>query len=142
MVDRDFSVLPPSVLPPSDLSPTVEESMVGEQLKMLSYADYVLVIGLHSVDATGAEAVDSVDRVREAIQEGLRAIKHVTGIALKVHVNLELARHDKPLASLSFDSDTKAHLCTLPLGHEELFGSKLDETSKQAEERGQSQREL
>ncbi len=111
-----------------------EESMVGEQLKMLSYADYALAVGLRSTDATGAEAADSADRAREAIQVGLRAIEHAAGIALKVRANLELARRDSALAGLSFDSDTKAQLHTLPLGHEELFGGKLDEASKQAEE--------
>ncbi len=73
---------------------------------------------------------------------GLRAIQHAAGITLKVHANLELARCDKALASLSFDSDTKAQLRTLPLGHEELFGVKLDNASKQAEERGRRQCEL
>ena len=32
--------------------------MVGEQLKMLSYMDYALGVGLRTVDATGAEAAD------------------------------------------------------------------------------------
>ncbi len=132
VVDRDYSQF--SALPMSDLRPAVEESMVGEQLKMLSYADYALAVGLRSADATGAKAADSADRAREAIQVGLRAIEHAAGIALKVRANLELARRDKALAALSFDSDTKAQLRTLPLGHEELFGGKLDEASKQAEE--------
>ncbi len=101
---------------------------------MLSYADYALAVGLRSMDATGAEAVDSANHAREAIQVGLRAIEHAASIALKVHANLEPARCDKALAGLSFDSDTKAQLRTLSLGHEELFGGKLDEASKQAEE--------
>ena len=54
---------------------------------------------------------------------GLRAIEHAAGLALKVLANLELARYDKALASLSFDSDTKAQLRTLSLGHVELFGA-------------------
>ncbi len=49
VADRVFSQF--SALPPSDLRPTGEESMVGERLKMLSYVDYALAIGLHSVDA-------------------------------------------------------------------------------------------
>ena len=80
--------------------------------------------------------------MHEVIQVGLHAIEHAAGIALKVRANLELARHDKALVGLSFDSDTKAQLGTLPLGHKELFGGKLDEASKQAEERGHRQREL
>ncbi len=59
---------------------------------------------------------------------------NTAGIALKVCTNLELAKHDKALASLSFDSDTKVQLHTLPLGHKELFGGKLHEASKQAKE--------
>ncbi len=140
VVDHDFSQF--SALPASDLRPTVEESMVGEQLKMLSYADYALAVGLRSTDATGAEAADSVDQACEAIQVGLRAIEHAAGIALKVCANLELAKHDSALAGFSFDSDTKAQLRTLPLGHEELFGGKLDKASKQAEERGRRQHVL
>ena len=108
--------------------------MVGEQLKMLSYADYTLAVGLRSADATGAKATDSADRAREAIQVGLHAVKHAAGIALKASANLELARCDKALTGLSFDSDTKAQLRTLPLVREELFGGKLVEASKQAEE--------
>ncbi len=42
----------------------------------------------------------------------------------------------------NLDSDTKTQLRTLSLGHEELFGGKLDEASKQAEERGRCQRDL
>ena len=72
--------------------------------------------------------------MREAIQVGLCAIEHVAGITLKVHANLELAWYDKALAGLSFDSDTKVQLRTLPLGHKELFGGKLDDSSKQAKE--------
>ena len=106
VVDRDYSQF--LALPTSDLRPSVEESMVGEKLKMLSYADYALAVGLHSLDATGAEATDSADRARESIQVSLHAIEHVAGIALKIHANLELARRDKALASLSFDGDTKA----------------------------------
>ena len=86
------------------------------------------------MDATGAKAVNSVDCAHEAIQVGLCAIEHAADIALKVRANLELARHDKAGASLSFNSDTKAQLLTLPLGHEELFGGKLVEASKEAEE--------
>ena len=127
VVDHDFSQF--SALPTSDLLPTVEELMVGEQLKMLSYTDYALAVALHSAHATGAEAADSADRVREAIQVGLHAI-------------LELARCDKALVGLSFDSDTKAQLRTLPLGHEELFEAKIGEASKQAEERGHHQHGL
>ncbi len=107
-----------------------------------SYADYVLAVCLHSADASGTKAADSVDHACEAIQVGLRAIVHAAGIALKVHTNLELARHDKAVAYLSFNSDTKAQLHTLPSGHEELFRGKLDEASKQAEEQGHRQREL
>ena len=55
---------------------------------------------------------------------------------------LEMARHDKALASLSFDGDTKLQLNSLPLSHKKLFGGKLDEASKQAEERGHHQHEL
>ena len=50
-----------------DPCPTGEESMVREHLKILSYVDYALAIGLRSADATGSEAVDSVDHVHEAI---------------------------------------------------------------------------
>ena len=98
---------------------------------MLSYADYTLAVGLCSADATGAEAADSAVHIHEAIKVGLCAIKHAAGITLKVCTNLELAR--LALAGLSFDSDTKVQLRTLPLGQEELFGGKLDEASKQAE---------
>ncbi len=59
VVERDYSQF--SALPTSDLRLTVEESMVGEQLKMLSYADYALAVDLRSVDATGGEAADSAD---------------------------------------------------------------------------------
>ncbi len=58
----------------------------------------------------------------------------MAGITLKVHANLELARCVKALASLYFDRVTKVQLHTLPLNHKELFGGKLDEASKQAEE--------
>ena len=40
------------MFPLLDLHPTVEESMVREQLRMLSYVDYVLAIGLRAADAT------------------------------------------------------------------------------------------
>ena len=60
--------------------------------------------------------MDSVDRACEVIQVGLCAMEHVAGIALKVCANLELARCDKALASLSFDSETKAQLHTFALG--------------------------
>ena len=125
--DHNFSQF--SVLPPSDLHPTVEESMIGEHLKMLSYADYALAVGLRSANASGAKAADSADCMLESVQVGLRAIEHTAGIALKVCANLELARHDKPLASLSLDSNTKAQLRSLPFGQNELFGGKLDEAS-------------
>ena len=59
---------------------------------MLSYADYSLATGLRSVEAKGAQAAGSADCSWEAIQVGLHAIKNATGITLKVHVNLELAR--------------------------------------------------
>ncbi len=92
-----------------------------------------MAIGLHSVDATGTEAVDSADRMCEAIQVSLCAIEHVAGITITVRANLELARCDQALASLSFDSDTKAQLHTLPLGHMMLFVAKLDVASKHVE---------
>ena len=63
-MDHDF--LQFALLPPSDLHPTVKELMVGEQLKMLSYADYALAVGLHSTDAMGAGAGDSADLMSEA----------------------------------------------------------------------------
>ena len=66
VVDCDFSQF--SALPASDLHPTVEESKVGGQLTMLSYA---LAVGLCSADATGAKAADSADHACEAIQVGL-----------------------------------------------------------------------
>ena len=65
VVDHDISQV--SVLPVSDLHPTVEELIVGQQLRM-SYTDYALAVGLHSMDATGTEAADSADRMHEAIQ--------------------------------------------------------------------------
>ena len=65
----DFSQF--SVLSPSDLLPTVEESIVGEQLKMLSYLDYALAVGLCSADATSAKAADFVDSTCEDIQVSL-----------------------------------------------------------------------
>ncbi len=95
-----------------------------------------------SIKKIGAEAMHTADCARQAIQVSLHAIEHAAGIALKVHANLELARCDKVLTSLSFDSDTKAQLCTLPLAHEELFGGKLGNASKQAEEQGYRQCEL
>ena len=45
VVDHDFAQF--SMLPSSDLRPSMEESMVGEKLKVLSYADYALAVGLH-----------------------------------------------------------------------------------------------
>ena len=72
--------------------------MVGWQIKKLSHTDYALTIGLHSADVTVVDAVDTektVDLTCKAIQVGLQAIEHVTGIALKVHTNIELARQDK-----------------------------------------------
>ncbi len=86
VVHCDFSQF--SVLPPADLHPTVEESMVGEQLNMLSYVDYMLAVGLRSANTMGAKAADSADHTHEAIQVGLRAIEHAGGITLKVHMNL------------------------------------------------------
>ena len=47
VVDRNFSQF--STLPASDFSPPDEESMGGEQLKMLSYGEYALAVRLHSV---------------------------------------------------------------------------------------------
>ena len=79
-------LLPVSSAPPLALCLTLEESIVGEQLKMLSYVDYALAVRLHSV-------ADSVDCFCEAIQVDLCAIEHVASIILKVRVNLELARH-------------------------------------------------
>ncbi len=73
------------------------------------------------------EAADTGDSACEAIQVGLRVIEHATGIALKVEVILELARHDKTLSSLAVDADTKGQLQSLPLGHNELFVGKLEE---------------
>ena len=102
---------------------------------MLSYADYTLAVDLRSMEATGAEAADTTDCVHEAIEVGLCVIKHAAGIALKVCTNLELARRDKALSSLAIDANTETQLQTLPLGCEELFGGKLDEASKQADER-------
>ena len=107
--------------------------MVGEQLKMLSYTDFMLAMGLHSADATGKEAEDIVDWACEVIQVGLWAIEHATGIALKVHTNLEITRQNNALSSLSFDLDMNAQLCILPLGWEKLFGSKYDMDLKQVE---------
>ena len=53
VVDCDFSQF--SLLPPLDLHPIplVEEIMVDELLKMHSYVDHTLSVGLHSADATG-----------------------------------------------------------------------------------------
>ncbi len=135
VVDHDFAQF--SSLPLSDLRPSMEESMVGEQLKMLMYADCALAVGLQSTDATGSEAMDTADRKCKAIQVGLLAC-----IALKVRANLEQNRRDKALLSLSFDSDTKVQLQTLPLGHDELLGGKLEEASKQVEKQGCCRREL
>ena len=98
VVDHAFSQF--SSFPPSDLRPTVEESMVLEQVRMLSYTDYSLavgLVGLCSADTTSTKAADTADYAREAFQVGLCAIKHAAGITLKVHVNLELARRDKPI---------------------------------------------
>ena len=49
VVDCDFAQY--SSLPSFDLHPSVEESMIGEQVKMLSYADCALAVGRHSADA-------------------------------------------------------------------------------------------
>ena len=46
------------------------------------------------------------------------------------------------MSSLFFDSVEKAQLRTLPLALEELFGGKLDEALKQAEEQAHRQCEL
>ena len=113
-----------------------------KQLKMLSYVDYVLAVGLYPTGTKGTEATDTADRMCEAIQVSLQTIEHVAGIALRVCVNLKLARCDEALASLFFVSDTKAQLHSLPLDHKELFGGKLDDASKQAEVRGCRQLEL
>ncbi len=67
-----------SALPPSDLSPTVEELMVGEQLKM-RIMRWPLAFD-RSADTTGAKAADSADHVCEAIQMGLRAIEHTAAL--------------------------------------------------------------
>ena len=64
----DHNFFQVSMLPPSDLHPTVEESMVGEQVKMLSYKDYALAVGLHSAAAMGTGAADSADCAHEIIQ--------------------------------------------------------------------------
>ena len=108
--------------------------MVGEQHQLLSHLDDTLAVGLHSMQTT-----DPAGRMHEAIQVSLRAIEHAAGIALKVRANLELARCDKALSFLAFDADTKVQLQTLPLGHDKLFGGKLGEAFKQAEERGHHQ---
>ena len=55
---------------------------------MLSYAEYLLPVGLHSADTTGAEAADSEVHEHEDIQVGLRAIEHAAHLTLKVRVNL------------------------------------------------------
>ena len=57
MADDDFGQL--SALPQLKFWPSAEESMVGEQLKMLSYADFALAVGLCSADPTGDEATDT-----------------------------------------------------------------------------------
>ena len=88
VVDCDFSQF--SVVPPSDLHPSVEESMVGEQLKMLSYADYALAIGIHSTDATGAKAMDSADCACEAIQVGSINSLELEAVLVALH---EFSRH-------------------------------------------------
>ena len=62
---------------------------MGEQLKMLLYVNYALVVGFHSVDATGMEAADTTDQAGGAI--GFATIEHATWIVLKVWANLELA---------------------------------------------------
>ena len=74
---------------------------------MLSYMGYALAVGLCSMDAIGIEAVDLADRAHEAIQVGLHAVEYMAGITLKIRANLELPRHNKAIASLSFASYTK-----------------------------------
>ena len=58
-VDQDFWLI--CALSPLELQPSAEESMVGEQVKMLSYEDYTIGVGLRSMDATGA-VTDTADR--------------------------------------------------------------------------------
>ncbi len=55
--DHDFPQF--SSLSPFDLHPTVKASMVNYQLKMLSYMDYTLAVGLRSIYAIGTDATDS-----------------------------------------------------------------------------------
>ncbi len=140
IIDRDFARF--STLSPAELRPSVEETLLCEQMKMLSYGDYAMAVGLQSADVSGADAAEVQARAKEALQVGLRAIEHAAGVALKTRANLELARRDRALASLNFDAETKAQLRTLPLGQDELFAGKLDEASRQAEERSRRQREL
>ena len=59
----------------------------------------------------------------ETIEVDLRAIDHAASITFEVCTNLELARCNKALVSLSFNGDTKVQLHTSPLGHKELFGA-------------------
>ncbi len=56
--------------------------MVGKCPNMLSYANYVLAMGLCFVDAKGTETADTADRVHEAIKVGLRTIEIAQGTAL------------------------------------------------------------
>ena len=49
------------------------------------------------------EVEDAMDQAQEAIQVGLRAIKHAARIALKVCAKIELAQQDKARSSQSFD---------------------------------------
>ena len=78
---------------------------------MLYYMHYTLAVGLHSMDGTGMEVMDTADRVCQAIQVSLWAVEHAAGITLKVRANLELARHGKALSSLAFDAGTNFEPC-------------------------------
>ncbi len=59
--------------------------MIQEQFNMLSKPDYALVMGLWSEDSLVADAANTTEHAQEAIHVGLCAIKHLAGIALKVH---------------------------------------------------------
>jgi len=140
VVDRDFSLF--SKMNPADLRASQDEVMLREQLKVLSYTDYALAAGLNAVDEVSVDIEQLQEKAKEAIRVGLRAIEHAASLALKVVGNMELARRRKGLGSLTFDKETKAQLRTLPLGQEELFAGKLDEASRQAQDRVKRQRDL
>ena len=137
--DRDFALFAAST--PSSLKASLEEVMLREQLGVLSYVDYALAAGLSAVDQDPDDQVLRA-KSREAIKVGLRAIEHASSITQKVVGNMELSRRTQGLKQLPFDSETKSQLRCLPLGHEELFGGKLEEASTQALERAKRQREL